>query len=105
MFLEIGIEELKARAIRGGFARLCGQGANFVLRLGSMAVLARLLDPEDFGLVAMAAVIRSALGAASAAPNSAASSGSHPKAPGSAGGYLRVPSMNDSLEVEVLYPA
>ena len=24
---------------------------------------------------------------------------------GFAGGYLRVPSMNDSLEVEVLYPA
>jgi len=45
------------------------------------------------------------LGAASAAPNSAALSGSIPKAPGSAGGYLRVPSMNDSLEVEVLYPA
>ena len=36
-----------------------------------------------------------------AAPPIAALSGSHPKAPGSAGGYLRVPSMIDSLEVRV----
>jgi hypothetical protein len=38
-------------------------------------------------------------------PVKAALSGSHIKAPGSAGGYLRVLSMFDSLEVQVLYPA
>jgi hypothetical protein len=36
-------------------------------------------------------------------PRLAALSGSQPKAPGSAGGYLRVPSMFDSLEVKVLF--
>src|SRR5262249_59616713 len=39
--------------IRGSFARLCAQAANFLLRLGSLMVLARLLGPEDFGLIGM----------------------------------------------------
>jgi O-antigen/teichoic acid export membrane protein len=60
--METGMEDLRARAVRSGFARLCGQGANFTLRLGSMAVLARLLGPEDFGLVAMVAVITGIFG-------------------------------------------
>ena len=47
------MKDLKARAIRGGFAKLCSQGANFALRIGSLMVLARLLDPKDFGLVGM----------------------------------------------------
>jgi PST family polysaccharide transporter len=47
------MKDLKAKTIRGGFARLCAQGANFVLRLGSLMVLARLLAPKDFGLVGM----------------------------------------------------
>jgi len=47
------MKDLKARAIRGGFAKVCSQGANFVLRVGSLMVLARLLDPKDFGLVGM----------------------------------------------------
>ena len=46
-------------------------------------------------------------GASSAGPRErprlAALSGSHTKAPGFAGGYLRVPSMFDSLEVKVLF--
>src|SRR6267143_2323360 len=44
---------LKGRAIRGGFAKVCAQGANFAIRIGSLMVLARLLDPKDFGLVGM----------------------------------------------------
>lgn len=51
------MNDLKARAVRGGFAKLCGQAANFALRIFSMAILARLLDPADFGLVAMATVV------------------------------------------------
>jgi hypothetical protein len=51
------MDNLKARTIRGGFAKLCGQAANFVLRIVSMAILAPLLDPGDFGLVAMATVV------------------------------------------------
>src|SRR5258708_25907797 len=47
------MKDLKARAIRGGFAKVCSQGTNFALRVGSLMVLARLLDPKDFGLVGM----------------------------------------------------
>ena len=51
------MKDLKERAVRGGLARLCGQAANLVLRLGFMVIMARLLDPEDFGLVAMVTVV------------------------------------------------
>lgn len=47
------MEHLKERTIRGGFAKLCAQATNFVLRVGFIAVLARLLSPEDFGVVGM----------------------------------------------------
>ncbi|MGC2501827.1 MAG: lipopolysaccharide biosynthesis protein [Silvibacterium sp.] len=47
------MKNLKEKTIRGGLARLCAQGANFFLRLGSLMVLARLLGPKDFGLVGM----------------------------------------------------
>jgi O-antigen/teichoic acid export membrane protein len=47
------MQNLKEKTIRGGLARLCAQGANFSLRLGSLMVLARLLGPKDFGLVGM----------------------------------------------------
>jgi O-antigen/teichoic acid export membrane protein len=56
------MDDLKARAVRGGFAKLCGQIANFVLRIVSVAILARLLDPADFGLVAMATVVTGIFG-------------------------------------------
>src|ERR1700757_4068521 len=47
------MQDLKGKTIRGGLARLCSQGASFLLRVGSLMVLARLLDPKDFGLVGM----------------------------------------------------
>jgi O-antigen/teichoic acid export membrane protein len=47
------MQDLKGKAIRGGLARLCSQGASFLLRVGSLMVLARLLGPKDFGLVGM----------------------------------------------------
>jgi O-antigen/teichoic acid export membrane protein len=45
------MKDLKQRTIRGGAAKFCSQGANFLLRMGSLMILARLLDPKDFGLV------------------------------------------------------
>jgi PST family polysaccharide transporter len=45
--------DLKGKALRGGFAKIASQATNFALRIGSLVVLARLLDPKDFGLVAM----------------------------------------------------
>jgi O-antigen/teichoic acid export membrane protein len=46
--------DLKRKTARGALVSTFGQGANFVLRTGSMVVLARLLTPADFGLVGMA---------------------------------------------------
>jgi PST family polysaccharide transporter len=51
------MKDLKQKAVRGGLARLCAQAAILVLRLSYMATMARLLDPGDFGLVAMAMVV------------------------------------------------
>ena len=51
------MEGLKEKALRGGLVRLCGQGANFFLRFVAVVALARLLDPKDFGLVAMVTVV------------------------------------------------
>jgi O-antigen/teichoic acid export membrane protein len=47
------MKDLKQKTIQGGLARLCAQGANFAIRLGSLMVLARLLGPKDYGLVGM----------------------------------------------------
>jgi O-antigen/teichoic acid export membrane protein len=48
---------LKQRVVQSGTAKLCGQAANFVLRLAFLTIMARLLSPEEFGLVAMVTVI------------------------------------------------
>jgi O-antigen/teichoic acid export membrane protein len=55
------MKDLKEKTIRGGLARLCAQGANFFLRLGSLMILARLLGPKDFGLVGMVTVFTGVL--------------------------------------------
>jgi PST family polysaccharide transporter len=47
------MKDLKQKTIRGGLARLGAQAANFLLRMGSLMVLARLLGPKDYGLVGM----------------------------------------------------
>jgi len=47
------MKDLKEKAIRGGLAKIGSQGANLALRVGSLMILARLLDPKDFGLVGM----------------------------------------------------
>ena len=44
------------RSVRSGVTRLLEQGAVFVMSIGSTAALARLLTPEDFGLMAMVAI-------------------------------------------------
>src|SRR5437016_3543387 len=44
---------LYQRSVRGGVVAVVAQGLTFVLQLGSTIVLARLLSPEDFGLLGM----------------------------------------------------
>jgi len=45
--------DLRSRSVRGGVVTLSNQAGKFFLTLGSTALLARLLTPEDFGLIAM----------------------------------------------------
>jgi len=47
------MKDLKEKTIRGGSARIAALATNFLLRVGSLAILARLLDPRDFGLLGM----------------------------------------------------
>jgi O-antigen/teichoic acid export membrane protein len=53
---------LKARSIRGGAVTLSTQGIKFLLTMASTAVLARLLTPADFGLIAMVATFTGFVG-------------------------------------------
>jgi O-antigen/teichoic acid export membrane protein len=48
--------------VRGGAVTLVSQGLRVLLQLGSTAVLARLLTPADFGLVAMVVAIIGLIG-------------------------------------------
>ena len=41
---------------------MLSQAASFVLRIGSLLVLARLLNPADFGLVGMVTVVTGVFG-------------------------------------------
>ena len=54
--------DLKAKTARGAVASTFGQGASFFVRFCSMLVLARLLAPTDFGVVAMATASTEVLG-------------------------------------------
>ena len=47
------LHDLKGKTVRGALISTFSQCANFVLRIGSMMVLARILAPTDFGLVSM----------------------------------------------------
>jgi len=49
--------DLKGRSVRGGLLTLTSQGTQFFLTTISTVVLARLLTPADFGLVAMVTAI------------------------------------------------
>lgn len=62
--LEFGhpAEELGQRIARGGMLAIVGQVAGLVVQFGTMAVLARLLSPDDFGLLAMAAAVTGFVG-------------------------------------------
>jgi PST family polysaccharide transporter len=49
--------DLRGRSVRGVSLTLISQGAQFVMQSASTVVLARLLSPSDFGLVAMVTAI------------------------------------------------
>ena len=51
--------DLKGRSVRGGMWTVTAQGAQFLMQSAATIVLARLLTPTDFGLVAMVTAITS----------------------------------------------
>jgi O-antigen/teichoic acid export membrane protein len=55
------MKDLKEKTIRGGSARILVQAANFALRLVSLMVLSRLLEPRDFGLLGMVTALTGVL--------------------------------------------
>ena len=50
-------QDLKKRSVQGGLLILGAQGAKFVTKFASAVVVARLLTPADFGMVAMVSPI------------------------------------------------
>ena len=56
------LQDLGKRAISGGLVTTTGQGAKFILNLTAAVVLARLLTPEQYGLVAMVSGVTIFLG-------------------------------------------
>lgn len=49
--------DLKQRSVRGGVITIAAQAGKFIIKLGSTAILARLLVPQDYGLIGMATVV------------------------------------------------
>jgi len=47
------MKDLKEKTIRGGYARGAALASTFALRVVSLMLLARLLDPKEFGLLGM----------------------------------------------------
>jgi len=51
------LASLKGRALSSSFVTILAQGVQFILMLASTVILARLLSPRDFGLVAMVTTV------------------------------------------------
>jgi O-antigen/teichoic acid export membrane protein len=56
------MQDLRAKTIRAGLSNIAGRGASFTIRLASIIVLGRLLDPTDYGLVGMVTAVTGMLG-------------------------------------------
>lgn len=53
----VDLADLKRKSVRGGLATLLGQGISTGVQLVSTVVLARLLSPEDFGVISMVGTV------------------------------------------------
>ena len=51
------MENLKHKAIQSGLAKLSGQAVNFLATVANVTIMARFLDPNDYGIVSMATSI------------------------------------------------
>jgi PST family polysaccharide transporter len=50
-------ENLAQKSVSGGISTLGSQSVQFVLRIASVAILARLLTPKDYGIIGMVTVV------------------------------------------------
>jgi len=58
----VSTAELRGHSVRGAFVTMFVQAGTFLVGLITLAVLARLLTPSDFGLIAMVAVMTGFVG-------------------------------------------
>lgn len=49
--------DIKQRSLKGGFFTILGQAAIFLVNFGSTMIMARLLTPEDFGVITMVTAV------------------------------------------------
>src|SRR4030042_2541433 len=49
--------DLAQKSVRGGITHMTAQGVQFVLQIAGTMVLARLLTPNDYGLIGMVTVV------------------------------------------------
>jgi O-antigen/teichoic acid export membrane protein len=61
-FTQVNTEQLKKKSIKGGILTFSAQFINFLIQTASVAVLARLLSPSDFGLQGMVVALTGFLG-------------------------------------------
>ena len=54
---DLQTDELKSKTVKGGFALVISQGSSFAFSMISAVVLARLLTPDDFGIIGMVTVV------------------------------------------------
>src|SRR5688572_11713722 len=60
-FAPLPDHDLRARTLRGGAITVGAQALKFILQMASTMVLARLLLPSDFGLLAMVTAVTGVL--------------------------------------------
>lgn len=53
----VDLADLKRKSVRGGMITFASQGASVAIQVASTVVLARLLTPEDYGVMAMVAAV------------------------------------------------
>ncbi len=52
-------DDFRGRTVRGGTITIAAEAIKFIITMGSLPILARLLSPDDYGLIAMVMVIAS----------------------------------------------
>jgi O-antigen/teichoic acid export membrane protein len=55
------VHDLRARVLRGALSKVFAQATAFAIRIGSIMLLARILNPRDFGIVGMVTALTSVL--------------------------------------------